>query len=105
MGVTASAGGAVKQDLERRIALQQEAVRQAEAAHVTDIELASRYARLGVLYEIATQWARSEAAVEHAVSLARHAPEPSEELASVLSQLGGLHAATMRPAGARSGGC
>lgn len=91
VGVQASAGSAVKQDLERQIALQQDAVRQAEAAHVTDIDLAKTYARLGVVYEIAAQWARSEAAVAHAVSLARHAAEPSEELASDLSQLGGLH--------------
>ncbi len=91
--VEASAGSAFKQELVRQIALQEETVRKAEAAHATDVELARRYVRLGVSYANLTQWARSEAAMEHAVSLVRHVPEPSEELAEVLTQLGSLHLA------------
>jgi tetratricopeptide (TPR) repeat protein len=91
--VEATPGAVFKQELAHQITRQEEAVRQAEGAHAPDVELASRYARLGALYETAAQWARSEAAVEHAVSLVRHAPEPSEELAAHLSQLGGLHVA------------
>jgi tetratricopeptide (TPR) repeat protein len=91
--VEASAGSTFKQELVRQIALQEEAVRKAEAAHATDVELARRYAGLGVSYENLAQWARSEAAVERAVSLVRHTPEPSEELAEFLTQLGSLHLA------------
>src|SRR5258707_2594966 len=72
--VETNAGGAFKQELARRIALQEESVRQAEAAHATDVELARRYRRLGLSYENATQWARSEAAVEHSDAFGRHTP-------------------------------
>src|SRR5260370_16139913 len=93
VGVEANAGSAFKQELVRRVALQEAFIRQAEASHATDVELARNYTRLSLFYENATQWARSEAAAVHAVSLARHAPEPTEELAAALSQLGNLHVA------------
>jgi tetratricopeptide (TPR) repeat protein len=82
-----------KQELTRRIALLEASVRQAEAAHATDVELARRYTQLSLAYENATQRAQSEAAAEHAVSLARHAPEPNPELAAAITQLGILHVA------------
>jgi tetratricopeptide (TPR) repeat protein len=91
--VEANAASVFKQQLVRQIALQEEGLRKAEAAHATDVELARRYARLGVSYGNLAEWARSEAAVEHAVSLVRHAPEQSEELAGLLTQLGSLHLA------------
>jgi tetratricopeptide (TPR) repeat protein len=91
--VETNAASAFKQELARQITVQEEAVRKAEAAHVTDVELARRYARLGVSYGNLAQWPRSEAAVEHAVSLARRVPEPSPELAEYLTELGSLHLA------------
>jgi tetratricopeptide (TPR) repeat protein len=91
--VEANAATAFKQELMRQIAVQEEAVKKAEAAHATDVELAKRYAVLGVSYGNLAQWPRSEAAAEHAVSLARHFLEPSEELADYLTQLGSLHLA------------
>ncbi len=91
--VEANAASVFKQKLVRQIALQEEALRKAEASHAPDIELARKSALLGVSYGNLAQWARSEAVVEHAVSLLRHAPAPSEELAAVLTQLGSLHLA------------
>jgi tetratricopeptide (TPR) repeat protein len=82
---------AFKQQLTRRIALQMAAVRQAEAAHVTNVELSRIYGQLGLLYQDAAQWEQSEAALEHAVALLRPASEPAEDLAGALSQLGNLH--------------
>jgi tetratricopeptide (TPR) repeat protein len=91
--VTLDTGSSFKQELAHHIVLLEAFVRQAEAAHATDAELARRYVKLGVAYENATQWARSEAALEHAIALARHAPEPNAELAAAISQLGILHVA------------
>jgi tetratricopeptide (TPR) repeat protein len=93
VNVEANAGNAFRQDLARRIAVEEGSVRQAEAGHATDGELARRYTQLSFLYQNAAQWARSEAAAEHAVSLVRHAPEPSEELAAAIGGLGSLHVA------------
>lgn len=89
--VEANAASAFKQVLVRQVAEQEQAVRKAEAAHVTDIELVKRYAQLGISYGNLAQWPRSEAAMEHAVALARRVPEPSEELAETLVQLGSVH--------------
>jgi tetratricopeptide (TPR) repeat protein len=89
----AGAGSAFRQDLAHRIAMQEAAVRQAEAAHAGDVELGKIYTELGLLYEDAAQYLRSEVAVEHAVSLLRHVAEASGELATSVSQLGSLHIA------------
>lgn len=69
MRVEANAASVFKQKLVRQIALQEEALRKAEAAHAPDVELARKYALLGVSYGNLAQWPRSEAVVEHAVSL------------------------------------
>lgn len=82
---------AFKQELTRRIALQEAIVRQAESAHATNIVLSKSYGRLGLLYEDAAQWKLSEAAMERAVTLLRSTSEPTEDLAWALSQLGNLH--------------
>jgi tetratricopeptide (TPR) repeat protein len=88
-----NAGGDFKQKLLHQIVLEEEAVRQAESAHAANVVLGRAYVQLGESYECAAQWERSEAALDHAVSLFRHAAESSEELADALSQLGGLHIA------------
>src|SRR6059058_500559 len=67
--VEVNAGSAIKQELARKIAFEETSIRQAEAAHASNVELARRYRRLSLSYEHATQRARSEAAAEHAVSL------------------------------------
>jgi tetratricopeptide (TPR) repeat protein len=90
---SASAQVAFKQDLMHRIVIAEASVRQAESAHATGVELGRLYGQLGLLYEDAAQWERSEATLEHAVSLLRHTAESSRDLATALSQLGSLHVA------------
>ena len=90
-GVTANTVDAVKKDLMRRIALAEAAVRQAEAAHESNVVLSKTYTQLGLWYQNAAQWGRSEAALDHAVSLLRHASDSGAELATAISQLGSLH--------------
>jgi tetratricopeptide (TPR) repeat protein len=89
--VTASAATAFKQSLMDKIVLAEIAVRQAESAHATNVVLGKDYVQLGLWYEDTVQWARSEAALEHAVSLLRHTPEPGADLATAIAQLGSLH--------------
>jgi tetratricopeptide (TPR) repeat protein len=89
--VAANAGIVFKQQLMHRIALEEEALRQKESAHVANVELSRAYDQLGMSYERAAAWERSEAALEHAVSLLRHTLQASEDLALVLSDLGNLH--------------
>lgn len=81
-----------RQDLLHRVALEEAAVREAESAHAANMELCKIYVRLGLLYEDLAQWDKSEAALEHAVSLLRPPSEPRGDLAAVISQLGSLHA-------------
>lgn len=83
--------GAFKQVLLHQIVVDEAAIRQAEAAHATSDRLSRAYLHLGRLYQDVAQWDRAEAALEHAVSLARHSPVPSEDLAEALGQLGSLH--------------
>jgi tetratricopeptide (TPR) repeat protein len=85
--------GAFKQNLMRRITLEEATVRQMESAHATNVELATVYVRLGLSYQDAALWEKSEAVLEHAVSLLRHTAEQSGNLASALGQLGSLHIA------------
>jgi tetratricopeptide (TPR) repeat protein len=87
--VTANTGVVFKQKLMERIALDEAAVRRSEAAHVGKAELSKAYEQLGLLYEDLAAWERSEAALEHAISLL--GPEPNEDLAVALSDLGNLH--------------
>jgi tetratricopeptide (TPR) repeat protein len=89
--VTADTADALKQNLMRRIALAEAAVRQAEAAHESNAVLSRAYVQLGLCYQSAAQWGRAEAALDHAVSLRRQLFESGADLASALSQLATLH--------------
>jgi tetratricopeptide (TPR) repeat protein len=88
-----AATGAFKQDLLHKVALEESAIRQAESAHATNVELCKLYVQLGLLYQDVALWEKSEAVLEHAVSLLRHTAEQSANLASALSELGNLHLA------------
>jgi tetratricopeptide (TPR) repeat protein len=90
-GVTADAADVFKQKLMRQIALEEAAVRQAESAHATSLELATTYMRLGLSYSSAAQWERSEAVVEHAVFLLRRTSATVADLATAITQLASLH--------------
>jgi tetratricopeptide (TPR) repeat protein len=90
--VSANPADAAKQNLMRQVALAEAAVRRAEAAHESNVALGRTYVQLGLWYENAAQWGRSEAALEHAVSLLRGPSEPRAELATAISQLASLHA-------------
>jgi tetratricopeptide (TPR) repeat protein len=90
-GVTANAADAFKQKLMRRIALEEAAVRQAESAHATNVELSKTYMRLGVSYSDAAQWERSEAMIGHSVSLLRQTPVAGGDLATAITQLASVH--------------
>ena len=87
--VVANTGVVFKQKLMERIALDEAAVRRSEAARVGNVELSKAYEQLGLLYEDAAAWERSEAALRHAISLL--GPEQNEDLAVALSDLGNLH--------------
>jgi tetratricopeptide (TPR) repeat protein len=89
--VTANAADVFKQNLMHRIALEEAAVRQAESAHATNVELSKTYMRLGVSYSDAAQWERSEAVIEHAVSLLRHTSVGDADLATAITQLASVH--------------
>jgi tetratricopeptide (TPR) repeat protein len=66
-------------------------VRQAEAAHATNVLLSKTYLQLGLWYQTAALWERAEAAFEHAVSLLRNTPEAGADLATAISQVASLH--------------
>jgi tetratricopeptide (TPR) repeat protein len=83
--------GAFKQEILHRISLKEAAVRQAESAHATNVELSVLYVHLGLLYQDAALWEKSEAMLVHAVSLLRHTAEQNGNLAAALGQLGSLH--------------
>jgi tetratricopeptide (TPR) repeat protein len=89
--VTANAGSEFKQQLMRRIAVEEAAARQGESAHAANVVLSRAYVQLGLLYQDVAWWERSEAALERAVSLLRHPSESSADLAAAISQLGELH--------------
>lgn len=92
--IVGDAGGAAtvfKQELERRIGRMEDTARKSEANRAPDLELGEIYEQLGLLYDDAAQWARSESAVEHAVALLRREEASKKELAKALSQLGNLH--------------
>ncbi len=94
--VTANTADAVKQNLMRRVALAEAVVRQAEAAHATNEVLSRDYVQLGLWYQNAAQWGRSEAALDHAISLLRHPLEPGADLATAIGQLASLHVMMMK---------
>jgi tetratricopeptide (TPR) repeat protein len=71
--------------------LEEEAVRQAESAHATNLELSMSYMRLGLSYSAAAQRGRSEAVMEHAVYLLQHTPTAVADLATALNHLSNLH--------------
>lgn len=80
-----------KQNVMRGIALAEAAAQKAEAAHESNVVLSKAYVQLGLWYQNAAQWDRSEAALERAVSLLRHPSAPDAELASAIGQLASLH--------------
>jgi tetratricopeptide (TPR) repeat protein len=88
---TANTADAVKQRVMRQIALAEAAVRQAEAAHESNVVLSKTYVQLGMWYQNAAQWGRAEGALEHAVSLLRPPSGPDAELATAIGQLASLH--------------
>lgn len=90
-GATANTADAAKQNVMRQIALAEAAVRQAETAHESNFVLSKAYVQLGLWYQNAAHWARSEAALDHAVLLLRHTSEPDADLATAISQLASLH--------------
>jgi tetratricopeptide (TPR) repeat protein len=85
------ANTSVKQNLMSRVAEAEAAVRQAEAAHATNVLLSKTYLQLGLWYQTAALWERAEAAFEHAVSLLRNTPEAGADLATAISQVASLH--------------
>jgi tetratricopeptide (TPR) repeat protein len=85
------AGESSKQEIERRIGRMEDTARKSEASGASDLELGKIYEQLGLLYEDAAQWARSESAVKHAVALLRRDEASKKELAKALSELGNLH--------------
>jgi tetratricopeptide (TPR) repeat protein len=89
--VTANTADAFKQKLMRRVALEEAAVRQAEAAHASNAELSRAYEQLGLWYQNAAQWDRSQAVLAHAISLLRSTSEARADLATAISQLACLH--------------
>ena len=89
--VTATDSSEFKQQLLRRIALEETTVKQAESAHTTDVTLGRFYLKLGLWYQEVAWWERSEAALGHAVALLRRSSELSGDLANAISQLGKLH--------------
>jgi hypothetical protein len=62
--VTANAGSEFKQQLMRRIAVEEAAARQGESAHAANVVLSRAYVQLGLLYQDVAWWERSEAALE-----------------------------------------
>jgi tetratricopeptide (TPR) repeat protein len=88
---SATAQNEFKQKVMHWIALQEATARKAESVHASDLSLSGIYEQLGQLYQTAAEWNKSEAAMEHAVSLLRNSPEHSGELASDMSELGCLH--------------
>src|SRR3981189_2612021 len=89
--VTANSADALKQNLMRRIALAEAAVRQAESAHESNVVPSRTYVQLGLWCQNAAQFGRSEAVLEHAVSLLRHPFESGADLATAISQLASVH--------------
>jgi tetratricopeptide (TPR) repeat protein len=90
-GAASNTADALKQNLVRRIARAEAAVRQAEAAHESTVVLSGTYVKLGLCYQSAAQWGRAEGALDHAVSLRRQPFESGADLATALSQLATLH--------------
>jgi len=89
--VAANSGVVFKQQLVHLITVAEARVRQLESDHVSGVQLSKAYDQLGLLYENAAAWERAEAALQRAVSAFGHPSEPSEDLATVLSDLGDLH--------------
>lgn len=85
--------GQFRQELLRAVAADEATVQQAEAAHATDEQLGTAYWRLGIAYEGAAEWGRSEAALEHSASLFRRVADGGSKLSTVLNSLAVVHIA------------
>jgi tetratricopeptide (TPR) repeat protein len=79
-------------ELRSRIAMYEATARKAESDHASDVSVAKLYSSLAVLYDVAAMYGQSEAAFEHAISLLRHDPKSSDQLAENIDCLGSLHA-------------
>jgi tetratricopeptide (TPR) repeat protein len=90
-GVMADGSNVSKQKLMRRIAVEEDAVRQAESAHATSVQLSNAYQRLGLSYQDAAEWNRAEPVLERSVLLLRHTAGADADLATAISQLATLH--------------
>ncbi len=93
VSASTSKGPDLKQEIARRISILEAAIRKAEATHAADVELGNAYRQLALLYEDAAEWGRSEATLEHAISLLHRSAESSKDMATAVSQLGSLHVA------------
>jgi tetratricopeptide (TPR) repeat protein len=89
--VSVNTSDAIKQKFLRGIAQAQAAVKQAEAAHATNVTLSKAYTQLGLWCQNLAQWDRSEAALERAVALLRQPAGPGSDLATAIGQLATLH--------------
>jgi tetratricopeptide (TPR) repeat protein len=90
-GVMADGSNVSKQKLMRRIVVEEDAVRQAESAHATNVQLSKAYQRLGLSYQDAAEWNRAEPVLERSVLLLRHTAGADADLATAISQLATLH--------------
>lgn len=85
------APNAFKQEIERKIALFEDAVRKSEANHAADVALGRLYSQLGLLYEDVGLWGRSESAFQRAVMLFRRDVASNAELATAIADMGAMH--------------
>ena len=77
----------------RQISVYETAVRDARAAHASDVTMAKMYGQLASFYGAASMYEPAESSLEHAISLLRGHAESSRELADDMDYLGGLHRA------------
>ena len=85
-----------RQEVLHRIAVSEADLRQKESAHADNAVLGRGYIQLGLWYEDAGLWNKSEADLEQAVALFRHVSEPGDGLAEAVVRLGSLHVVMRR---------
>ena len=88
---TAQTDDSPKQEILRLIVALEAAQQQRESAHADNTVLGRGYIQLGLWYSDVGLWNKSEAALERAVALFRHAPTPGDDLAEAVGRLGSLH--------------
>lgn len=75
----------------KKIAQYEDAVHRAESSHIKGAFAGKTYAALAVLYEDAAMYPQSEIAYHRAISILSHTSEPDSVLATIFSNLSGLH--------------